>query len=73
MRPGIEVTKEVILASPKRMRYETFEHNHGTPPLTYKKTGRVTWVDWKNGAASVRWSDGTITKELFKNLEERKS
>ena len=73
MRPGIVVTKDVILASPKRMRYETFEHNRETPLPTYKKTGKIMWVDWEHGVAVVRWEDGTRSNERFKNLEEKKS
>lgn len=69
MKPGTQVTKNAIIPLP-RLRYETFEHNNTTAPLTYKKQGKVLWVFWTAREAIVRWSDGTRSTERFENLEE---
>lgn len=70
MKPGTQVTKTEILPDTRPHRYETFEHNRHTAPLTYKKQGKVLWVFWTAREAIVRWSDGTRSTERFENLEE---
>jgi len=72
MKHGTEVTMQVIIPDPRRMRYETFERNWNTPRPTYNKQGRVLWVDWKTKTATVKWADGTTSKTNIMNLKERK-
>lgn len=70
MGPGTQVTKTITLKDTRRRRYQTFKRNDQTPPLTYKKQGRIIWVDKRFDMARVGWADGTLSNERFENLEE---
>ena len=70
MRPGTPVTMTVAIADPRRMRYETFDRNRNTPLPTYNRRGTVTQIHWKTKQATVRWTDGTITRTNIGNLKE---
>ena len=69
MKRGTLVAMNAVIPLP-RLRYETFEHNKTTPPLTYKKKGKVLKTDWSRKEALVQWADGTRSTERFENLEE---
>ena len=70
MKPGTWVTKTEILPDTRPHRYETFEHNRHTAPLTYKKQGKVLKTDWSRKEALVHWANGVRSWERFENLEE---
>ena len=72
MRPGSTVIMSVVIpAAPGRMRYETFNRNRGTiTPVTYNRQGTVRWIDWKTRTATVKWANGSTSKESLSTLKE---